>query len=43
MPQKEFKPFDLIFAKVKGYPHWPGRVSKIYVFVIYVHQISNFL
>jgi len=27
MPQKEFKPFDFIFAKVKGYPHWPGRIE----------------
>ena len=23
----EYQPKDLIFAKMKGYPHWPSRVS----------------
>lgn len=31
MTKNEYKPYDFIFAKVKGYPHWPGRVSLIFI------------
>lgn len=26
---RDFKPGDLIFAKMKGYPHWPSRVDEV--------------
>ncbi|XP_037116601.1 enolase-phosphatase E1-like isoform X6 [Syngnathus acus] len=52
MPGKQqFKPGDLVFAKMKGYPHWPARVCKLDephkkrlgVFFFGTHQIGHLL
>lgn len=29
MAHQEYKPFDKIFAKMKGYPHWPARIDEV--------------
>ncbi|XP_061816510.2 uncharacterized protein [Nerophis lumbriciformis] len=44
-----FKPGDLVFAKMKGFPHWPARVCKsddahkkrVPVFFFGTHQIGH--
>uniref|UniRef100_A0A665U3Y7 PWWP domain-containing protein n=1 Tax=Echeneis naucrates TaxID=173247 RepID=A0A665U3Y7_ECHNA len=49
MPGKSsdvFKPGDLVFAKMKGFPHWPARVhvgskKRVPVFFFGTHQIGH--
>ncbi|XP_054656193.1 axoneme-associated protein mst101(2) isoform X2 [Dunckerocampus dactyliophorus] len=54
MPGKtchQFKPGDLVFGKMKGFPHWPARVCKsddahkkrVPVFFFGTHQIGHLL
>ncbi len=40
---RDFKPGDLIFAKMKGYPHWPARVRKHYQITFIIIIIINSL
>uniref|UniRef100_A0A672F578 PWWP domain-containing protein n=1 Tax=Salarias fasciatus TaxID=181472 RepID=A0A672F578_SALFA len=43
VPHKAFKAGDLVFAKMKGFPHWPARSDRGYkkripVFFFGTHQ-----
>lgn len=30
----DYQPMDKIFAKMKGYPHWPARVSILFMMIL---------
>lgn len=38
----DYQPMDKIFAKMKGYPHWPARVSILFR-MIFCKTILNIL
>lgn len=38
----DYQPMDKIFAKMKGYPHWPARVSILFM-MIFCKTILNIL
>lgn len=33
---KVFNAGDLVWAKMKGYPHWPARVRKNFILLSYI-------
>uniref|UniRef100_A0A8D0AI25 PWWP domain-containing protein n=1 Tax=Sander lucioperca TaxID=283035 RepID=A0A8D0AI25_SANLU len=44
--KRHFKPGDLVFAKMKGFPHWParpldGHKKRVSVFFFGTHQIGH--
>uniref|UniRef100_A0A671UFH7 PWWP domain-containing protein n=1 Tax=Sparus aurata TaxID=8175 RepID=A0A671UFH7_SPAAU len=39
-PGDRFKPGDLVFAKMKGFPHWPAR-KRVPVYFFGTHQIGH--
>jgi len=35
-----FIPGDIVFAKMKGYPFWPARVSLYTADIRYIHHVQ---